>query len=315
MSAPGPEVPPPPGSPYAGGSAGTPTCPRHPDRVSYVACQRCGRPTCFDCQRPAAVGVHCVDCVAQNPAPRVRTALGGPVGARPLVTYGVIALCALMFVLQAISYELTYRFLFAPVVGDTEPWRFITAGFLHSPPRGPSGIEPEAVLRGLMHIGFNCYALYIIGRVLEPVIGSLRYLVLYLISVLAGSVGYLLLSGGPGSAGWFTATVGASGGVFGLFAAFFVLSKRLNVDPRGILTIVLINAVIGFTVPGIAWQAHLGGLVGGGLAALVIDRTADRTRARWSWPGLAAIALGLVAVAVAYYLTLGADATPVLALH
>src|SRR5512141_149077 len=114
----------------------TPVCPRHPDRVSYVRCQRCERPVCPACQRPAAVGVQCVDCVKEG-ASTVRTArtvFGGRAGdARPLVTQLIIALCVFVYVLQWTSDRVTVELMFLPFEALAQPYRFLTSAFLHSP--------------------------------------------------------------------------------------------------------------------------------------------------------------------------------------
>lgn len=237
-----------------------PVCPRHPDRESYVRCQRCERPVCPQCQREAPVGVQCVDCVAEQArtAPRARTTFGGRVaGGRPVVTLSVIAICVVAWVLQRVpGLDITERFAFAPVVAEAEPYRFLTAAFLHSP-------------NLILHILFNMYALWLLGPYLEDLLGRARFAVLYLVSALGGSVGYLLLAD-PRGASWFTATVGASGAVFGLFGAVVVVNRRLGRQLGQIVALIAINGVIGFVVPGIAWQAHLGGLLTGAATAAVL---------------------------------------------
>ncbi|WP_149203401.1 rhomboid family intramembrane serine protease [Actinotalea subterranea] len=247
-------------TPYGGGPAPeqVPVCPRHPDRVSYVRCQRCGRPTCTECQRPAAVGIHCVDCVreANRTAPVARTAFGAPLRAgRPLVTLTLIGVTVVSYLLQlAVGDAWTNSLLFAPGIGDAEPWRFLTGAFVHY----PSGTF------GITHILFNMYALWILGHELEPALGRARFLALYLVSALGGHVMILLLAS-PFSPAWVTGTVGASGAVFGLFGAIAVVLRRMGRSARPILGVVAINAVIGFLVPGISWQGHLGGLLTGAL--------------------------------------------------
>ncbi|MCL3860775.1 rhomboid family intramembrane serine protease [Actinotalea sp. K2] len=247
--------------------AQVPVCPRHPDRVSYVRCQRCGRPTCAECQRPAAVGIHCVDCVreASRAAPQVRTAMGAPIRrGRPVVTLTIIGLCLASFVLQlTVGGSWTSAWAFAPFLGQVEPWRFLTAAFLHS-------------TGALFHILFNMYALWLVGPYLEHQLGRARFITLYLLAAVGGSVGFLLFAS-PLDGSWFTAVVGASGAVFGLFGAVLVVLRRLGGDARQILVLLAINGVIGFVVPGIAWEAHLGGLlVGAGLGAAFSYAPRDR---------------------------------------
>lgn len=230
-----------------------PVCPRHTDRVAYVRCQRCGRPVCPECQRPAAVGVHCVDCVreASRTAPRARSAFGAPLrGGRPVITLGLIGLSVASFLVQlAVGWDWTTRWAFLPLLGEIEPWRFLTAAFLHDPSM-------------FLHIAFNMYALYVIGQYLEPALGRWRFASLYLLSAVGGSVAVVLLAS-PTSNAWLTWVLGASGAVFGLFGAVLVVLRRLGRDSRSILVVLGINAVIGFVVPSVSWESHLGGLVVG----------------------------------------------------
>jgi membrane associated rhomboid family serine protease len=249
------------GIPAAEPSAQIPVCPRHPDRPAYVRCQRCGRPACPDCQRAAAVGFQCVDCVneSKRATPDVKTVYGGAVATgKPLVTLLIIGLCALVYVLQwllpndGIYQELAY----APAFTDIEPWRMLTSAFLHS-----QGF--------ILHIVLNMYTLWIFGQALEPLLGRIRFLAVYLLSAIGGSVGFLLLTpvypvGGP------VGVVGASGAIFGLFGAMLVVQRHRGGETRQLWVLIAINGVIGFMVPQIAWQAHLGGLVTGALCAAVI---------------------------------------------
>ncbi|MDN5797272.1 MAG: rhomboid family intramembrane serine protease [Intrasporangium sp.] len=292
----------PPIQPWAGQQPDAPpVCPRHPDREAYVRCQRCGRPACPECQRPAPVGIQCVDCVreAARTSRQSTTVLGGRVtDGKPVVTYTLIGICVVIFLIQWVSPGFTTDFAFAPIAGWVEPWRFVTAMFLHSP-------------RSLMHIGFNMYALYILGSYLEPLMGRARFLALYLISGIGGQVGVLILAGNPTIAGlatgqdqaWVTAVVGASGAIFGLFGALIVLNRHLNRSVAGIYGIVLINAAIGFIIPNIAWQAHLGGFVTGlaGAGLLVLARRRDVPALVWA--GLTALLVVVVAIAVVKYLS------------
>ena len=279
-------------------SQAVPVCPRHLDRVSYVRCQRCGRPTCPECQRPAAVGVQCVDCVreGQRSVRAPRTQFGAAVrDGRPVVTLTIIGICTAVWLLQQVSPTVTQELSFAPYQGQSEPWRFLTAAFAHS--QG----QP-------LHILFNMFALWQIGTYLEPMLGRVRFAALYLISALGGSVGYLLLATPPGSiadlqqgSSWVVGTVGASGAVFGLFAALLVLNRHLGRSSAGIIGVLAINAVLGFVIPGIAWQAHLGGAITGAVLAALIAVTAPRPRQRLQLPALLAVTLALVALATAKY--------------
>lgn len=202
---------------------------------------------------PASVGVQCVDCVreAQRTAPVHRTALGAPLRqGRPVVTLTIIALCLVSYVLQlSMGWGgWTSRLAFAPVLGDLEPWRFVTAAFVHS--------------TSFFHIALNMYALWIVGPYLENLLGRARFACLYLLSAIGGQVAVVLLAD-PTGPSWFTATVGASGAVFGLFGAIFVVMRRMGQEARGMLVIIGLNLVVGFVVPNISWQGHLGGLVTG----------------------------------------------------
>ena len=278
----------------------TPVCPRHPDRVSYVRCQRCGRPVCPDCQRPAAVGVQCVDCVkAQAKTMRTtRTVFGGTVTDTPVVSYAIIAICVVVFVIQSARPSLTREIWFAPVLGESEPWRFLTSAFAHG---------------SVTHILFNMLALWMVGaQYLERLLGGARYAAVYLVSALGGSACYLLLSPAveldpqdPSS--WYVGAVGASGAVFGLFGALLVLNRRLGRSSAGMYATIGINAVLGFVIPNVAWQAHLGGLVTGAAVAAVISATSARERRRWQWPGVVLVLLVVIAVAVAKYAVVPSD--------
>lgn len=275
-----------------------PVCPRHPDRVSYVRCQRCARPTCPECQRPAAVGVQCIDCVreGQKSMRMPRTQFGARVSqdGRPVVTLTIIAICVAVWLLQKSSGQVTAQLAFVPALGASEPWRFLTAAFAHSP-------------GNLLHILFNMYALWILGQYLEPMLGRVRFAALYLVSALGGSVSFLLLAWPLTAAGlpnpsWVTAVVGASGAVFGLFGALIVLNRHLGRSSRQLYVLLVINAVIGF-VPGIAWQAHVGGFVTGAAVAAVITATAAQSRRRYQLPALVVVLVLLAAAVTVKYAT------------
>ncbi|HEX7805001.1 MAG TPA: rhomboid family intramembrane serine protease [Cellulomonas sp.] len=229
------------------------------------------------------MGVQCVDCVAEaaRSARPTQTALGGRVtDGRPVVTITIIALCVVSWVLQLAVPGWTQRWAFSPAAGQVEPYRFLTTAFLHS--------------TSIFHILFNMYALWIVGPFLENALGRARYIALYLISAVAGSVGVLLLAS-PLSVSWVTGAVGASGAVFGLFGAVLVVLRRLGRNAQSFLMIIGLNLVIGFVVPGIAWQAHVGGLVvGAGLGAAYAY--APRLRRR---------EVGIVATVVAAALVVG----------
>ena len=259
-----------------------PVCPRHPDRISYIRCQRCGRPACPECQHSAPVGIQCVDCFheSRRNVPGYRTSYGGTVRAgKPVVTTTLMILCAVVYALQWLVPGVTEMFLFAPVLATAEPWRLLTAAFLHSP-----GF--------IFHIAFNLYALWLLGRSLEPLLGGVRFILLYLISALGGSIGVLLLA--PA----FQAVVGASGAIFGLFGAMFVIQRQRGGDIKGLLILIGINLVLGFVYPSISWQAHLGGLLtGAACAAVLAYAPKGPRRSLVQFGGLAAITAVLLAVA------------------
>ena len=235
-------------------------CYRHPDRQSFVLCQRCGRTICGECQTPGAVGVICPECMKQQrqTAPR-RTGFFSRSGERPIVTYVLIAVTAFVFLLQLIpGLNVTEYLLYAGVYSTPlafEPWRMLTTVFVHSQ-------------SFIFHVLLNMYTLWIFGQALEPMLGRARFLALYLISGFAGSLGVLFLTDGT------TPVVGASGAIFGLMGAFLVIQRKRGGNMNGLLVLVGINLVIGF-IPGInvAWQAHLGGLIGGALVGLIYYET------------------------------------------
>ncbi|MBN3455752.1 MAG: rhomboid family intramembrane serine protease [Mycobacterium sp.] len=248
--------------------AETPACYRHPDRPTYVSCTRCGRYICPDCMRAAAVGHQCVECVDEGAksvrAPR--TQFGGVArqGA-PVLTYTLIALNVLMFVLQMAVHNLTDDLTLWPngVAVYDQYYRLGTSMFLHY---------------GAAHLLFNMWALYVVGPPLEAWLGRLRFGVLYALSGLGGSVLVYLLSA-PN-----TPTAGASGAIFGLFGAVFVVARRLNLDVKWVAVVIGINLVFTFVGPAlgtgaISWQGHLGGLVTGAAiaAAFVYPPRKQRT--------------------------------------
>ncbi|MHA7270975.1 rhomboid family intramembrane serine protease [Arthrobacter sp. HLT1-20] len=220
-----------------------------------------------------------MDCVRESAksTPSRRTIFGGVVRTgRPVATITMMAICVVAFALDwAIPNGFVFQnFAYAPFLTESEPWRMVTSAFLHS--------------SNIMHIAFNMYALWILGNALEPAFGRARYVALYLVSAFAGSVGVLLLS--PLD----TVVVGASGAVFGLFGALFVVQKKRGGDLRQIVVLLLINAAIGFIIPGIAWQAHLGGLIAGALCAVAIAYAPAKNRNLIQWGGIGAVLVLLI---------------------
>ena len=260
-------------------------CYRHPDRQSYVLCQRCGRTICPECQTPAAVGVHCPECMKESRQgmPKARPAVVTSmrrVGSSdsPVVTYGIMALCAIVFIAElftgttggVVFQDLAY----APVLTATEPWRIVTSIFVHL---------------SILHILFNMYSLFIFGPMMERMLGRARFAALFLLSGIGGSVAVLLIA--PG-----IAVAGASGAIFGLLGAFFVIQRHLGGNNVQLLIVIGLNLVIGFVVPGIAWQAHIGGLVVGALVGLIFVRTRDRSKRGIQWAALGGTTLALIAL-------------------
>ena len=237
------------------------TCYRHPSRETGVACSNCGKSICPDCMTSTPVGMRCPDCAGQRQ--RVHTMRSMHVD--PTVTYVLIAICVLLFLGSGVSvggggstrvfFELS---LTGPDVRAGEYWRLISSGFLHA---------------GLLHIGLNMYILYWLGTMLEPSLGHARFLALYLASLLAGSFGALLLS--PDAR-----TVGASGAVFGLMGAAFVMQRARGIDPMqsGIGPVILINLALSFVIANISIGGHIGGLIGGAVAALAMEWLSGRRR-------------------------------------
>lgn len=261
-------------------------CYRHPDRRSYVLCQRCGRTICPECQTQAAVGVQCPECVREGraSAPRQRPVLVRAMrasGNRPVVTYAIMALCIGVWLLQLIpGLGLTQVLIYAPFLTESQPWRMITSTFAHSP-------------SSIFHILFNMYSLWVFGSILERMLGRWRFLALYLVSGFGGSVAVLLLM--SPTAG----VLGASGAIFGLLAAFFVIQRKLVGTNVQLLIVIGLNLVIGF-VPGlsIAWQAHVGGLIAGAAVAGVYLATRRRDQRNTQIALVALIVVVLVALSV-----------------
>ncbi|MGW2568424.1 rhomboid family intramembrane serine protease [Streptomyces sp. NPDC001537] len=256
------------------------TCYRHPKVESHVRCTRCDRYICPDCMREAAVGHQCVECVKEGARSirQARTAFGGRITSAPMVTYVLIGLNVLAYLGELVRssvvdrFEMLGRGLVGPdgghygwvaihpadyhlegVVGG-EWYRLLTGAFLHLPPTGGTF--------GIAHIVMNMVALWNIGRVVESQLGRIRYLALYVLSALGGSVLVLLIA--PDQA-----AVGASGAIFGLGAAYYVMARRLGADMRsvnqfmgGLLLWLVISAFV------TSWQGHLGGLLAGGVVTL-----------------------------------------------
>jgi membrane associated rhomboid family serine protease len=218
-------------------------------------------------------------------------------GSTPIVTYALIASCVVLYIAQWVSGgALTNAWLLDPGAIASQPWRLITSEFLHSTAFIP-------------HLLFNMYALFIFGPPLERFLGKARYLALYLVGALGASVGVVLIYQlwvvtDHASASWLGGllspafAVGASGAIFALMGALLVLRKAMGLQLTQILIVVLVNVAFGFIAPGIAWEAHLGGLgVGAAIGGvyLATRRPGQTTRQVAS---IAGIALGLAVILV-----------------
>jgi membrane associated rhomboid family serine protease len=229
------------------------------------------------------VGVHCVDCVreAQQGAAVPRTSFGAPLTTRamaPVATYTLIGIDVVVYLLQMLVGPSVATEL-ALWTGDVaeRPWTLLTAAFLHA---------------SWLHLATNMYALWLMGQYLEVQLGRTRFVLSYLVCALGGGVVYTLLT----SPQTLSFAVGASGAVFGLFGMVGVVLRRMGSSARGIVVVVAINAVLGFVIPNIAWQAHLGGLVTGVLLGLAMAHAPRGTARRTSWIALAGMTVLLVAV-------------------
>jgi membrane associated rhomboid family serine protease len=292
-----------------------PVCYRHPSRETYVRCVRCDRPICPDCMRAASVGHQCPECVAegrrtQRPA---RTAFGGSAAGREgYVTKALIGLNILVALigvaldgiqslfdggiftsagrLQGIGAVIAHSVTVnnqgvfpgeIPGFGDVYPgiadggyYRLITAMFIHY---------------GIFHLALNMWALWMLGRNLEAVLGPIRFLALYLLAGLGGNVASYLFSPNALAAG-------ASTAIFGLFAAFFVILRRLGRDTSAIIGVLVVNLVFTFAAPGISIAGHLGGMVIGGIVAAVLAYAPRARRTLVQAVGGAAVLVVLVAL-------------------
>jgi membrane associated rhomboid family serine protease len=277
-------------------------CYRHPDRETGLSCSECGRPICADCANFGPVGIRCPDhatasgrrgpAIKIKPRP-VRRAPGVALssGSAPITT-ALVAINVAIYLIGASQggslgtagdsiYQSgsVYRHavLFGPWVAHGGWYRLVTAMFLH---------------QNLIHIGFNMFALWAIGRPMEQYLGTARYIGLYFVSGLAGSAGGLLQA--P-----HTPVLGASGAIFGILGAMVVLEHQITNRLGGqAMGLVAINLVISFVIPGISWGGHVGGLIGGVLVMLAYAHWRDHGRAQYGQLGLGGVT-GLVVVAAA----------------
>lgn len=286
---------------------GVPVCYRHPGREAHIRCQRCDRTICPDCMTPASVGFQCPECVAEGKrtARAPRTSYGGIIP-RGGTSTSIVLIAVNVVVWLAINasggqgsrllYWLSLHvqdFCFSPdgvtcvqrVPGMVHGawWELLTSAFTQ-------------VTIG--HIFFNVLNVFILGPQLEQMLGRARFLAVYLLSGLAGSaMVYAIAPVG-------TVTYGASGAVFGLMGAFLVIVLRLRAQVQGMLVWIAISFAYSFAVPGISWQAHLGGFLGGSAAAAVIVLAPRARRSAVQWSGLATILVVIAVTVVARTMSL-----------
>jgi membrane associated rhomboid family serine protease len=277
-------------------AAAVPTCFRHPGRETYVSCVRCGRPACPDCLRSAAVGQQCVECIrsGNRGGRRPSGAFGGRVVNGATVTWAIVAINLLLYLVEWAQPNIANDLAMlgrgvqtpgGPLVGvATGQWyRLITCAFL--PPPGVGNLGPLDIL-------FNMWALIWLGPAVERTLGGTRYLTVYLVSAVGGSVLYYYL------AQPYQPALGASGAIFGLLGALFVVARKRQLDTRPLVTIVVLNLVLDFFLRSqIAWQAHVGGMLTGGIltAAFVYAPRRQRTAVQVA---AAVVLLSLLAGAV-----------------
>lgn len=248
------------------GPNGLPYCYRHPLRETGVRCVRCDRPICPDCMRPGSVGFQCPDDVK---AGRIvtRTTVGAPVraAAQPVVTWALIGANVLVYLVTAVqsprgftenqAAKLFANWVLQPYAvahgdgGGPELYRLVTAGFLHL---GPT------------HLALNMLALYFLGPPLERLLGWWRFSALYGLALLGGSTAVYVLDTR------YVAVAGASGAVYGLFAAALVMARRLGADLRSLAVVIIANFAFTFAISGVSKLGHIGGFVVGALAALAL---------------------------------------------
>jgi membrane associated rhomboid family serine protease len=269
-------------------------CYRHPDRETGVSCSECGRGICPDCMTFGPVGIRCPDHSgkARGPAKVVQN-VRSPLTTRPgIVTTTLIAINVGIYLLQlaggasinaSSGWIYQHGALYGPLVAQGDWYRLITAAFLHYGP---------------IHLALNMLALYWIGRPLEAYLGPFRYLLLYIVSGLAGSAGALIAN--PTAV-----TVGASGAIFGILGAAIVLERQGTYVLGGsAMTLLIVNIAFTFAVPGISIGGHLGGLAGGALCILALSRFGKGNAAYSRIDAVSLVSLvavGLLSVAVAYW--------------
>jgi membrane associated rhomboid family serine protease len=256
-------------------------CRQHGPTDRPLACTRCGTLTCPQCLTPAAVGSHCPDCIRAGA--RRQRVVRTPFGARSVSGWHVSTLLVIANVAVYIANRagvkiggqlIDIRFdLFHPAVANGEWWRLLTSTFLHAT---------------VIHLAFNMAALIAFGPQVEAAMGRIRFAGLYFLAALGGSAAGFIF-GPPGGA-----SVGASGAIFGIFAAYFVIARRVGADTTPIVALLGINLLFSFASPIIDWRGHVGGMVTGALAAWAM---AAVPRVRWrAWLQAAALLVILLAL-------------------
>ncbi len=271
-----------------------PTCYRHPDRETYVRCQRCNRPICPECQIPAAVGVQCPDDVREgNKSIRpARTSLGAVArGGGATVTMAILAVTIVVSGLDLLGVG-DIRTQLALVPGlpgrigilDGQYYRLLTVALVHG---------------NFIHLAVNMYSLWVLGTQLEPLLGRARFLSLYIVGALGGSAASYALNYPVVDGRFLFSSVGASGAIFALLGAMLPVMRRMNLSLTPLFVLLAINAYIGFQFSGIDWKAHLGGLVTGVClgAALAYAPKERRTQFQLGAFVIATVAIGAVIVA------------------
>ena len=228
-------------------------CINHSSKVTYVRCSRCENYICVDCMRSASIGYQCPSC-ASDSTPVIKGINRNrfiPSQENTQVTKFLSISLLAVYVFQFLLGDvLIANFaLFAPSVKNGQWWLLITAGFLHG---------------SIIHLLFNVYILWVIGSQLENIVGKTKFIVIYFVSLLGGSLASYLFS--P----FGSYSIGASGAIFGLMGAMLVVGRKRNLDISQITTLVVINVVIGFVLSGIDWRAHLGGLAAGAFITWVL---------------------------------------------
>jgi membrane associated rhomboid family serine protease len=280
-------------------------CYRHPDRETGLSCSECGRPICVDCMTAAPVGIRCPEHSGKprgtaRVTTKVKRVSGEGTGA--IVTRVLIAINVIVYVAElaqgaglygnsgsiyehgALVINAIYSNGAAAGLAHGEWWRLLTAAFLHYGP---------------IHLGFNMLALWLFGGVVEQALGRWRFLLLYLVSGLAGSAGALL-------ANPHAITVGASGAIFGILGALFILEYQATGSFTGqAMTLIALNLALSFAWrSNISWGGHLGGLVGGILGMLAFSRF-GRGHAAYGRLGIVGtaslVAIGVASVLIAYW--------------